>query len=44
MEFQTGTETSMHIQAPERGVDTAIHTEVMTTPVASSAHVVVEKP
>ncbi|MGF6207767.1 secretion type II protein [Pseudomonas sp. ADAK2] len=44
MEFQTGTETSMHIQAPDRGVDTAVHTEVMTTPVASSAHVVVEKP
>jgi general secretion pathway protein D len=44
MEFPTGTETSMHIQAPDRGMDTAIHTDVMTTPVASSAHVVVEKP
>ncbi|KAF2391595.1 MULTISPECIES: secretin N-terminal domain-containing protein [Pseudomonas] len=44
MEFQTGTETSMHIQAPERGMDSATRTDVMVTPVASSARVVVEKP
>ncbi|MDN3224833.1 secretin N-terminal domain-containing protein [Pseudomonas nunensis] len=44
MEFQTGTETSMHIQAPERGMDSAIRTDVMVTPVASSTRVVVEKP
>lgn len=44
MEFPTGTETSMRIQAPERGVATSIPAEGMTTPVASAAHVVVQKP
>lgn len=44
MEFPTGTETSMRIQAPERGVATSIPSEGMTTPVASAAHVVVQKP
>jgi general secretion pathway protein D len=44
MEVPTGTETSMRIQAPERGVATSSHTEGMTTPVASADHVVVQKP
>ncbi|MFI7800617.1 type IV pilus biogenesis and competence protein PilQ precursor [Pseudomonas sp. DD1] len=44
MEFPTGTETSMRIKAPERGVATSIPAEGMTTPVASAAHVVVQKP
>nr|WP_315492279.1 secretin N-terminal domain-containing protein [uncultured Pseudomonas sp.] len=44
MEFPTGTETSMRIKAPERGVAMSIPAEGMTTPVASAAHVVVQKP
>lgn len=43
MEFPTGTETSMHIQAPDRSMDTAIRTETMGTPVVAT-RVVVEKP
>jgi general secretion pathway protein D len=43
MEFPTGTETSMHIQAPDRSMDSETPTEVMKTPVAST-HAVVEKP
>jgi general secretion pathway protein D len=43
MEFTTGTETSMHIQAPDRGIDSTSPTETVGAPVAST-HVVVEKP
>ncbi|WP_397448557.1 secretin N-terminal domain-containing protein [Pseudomonas sp. NA-150] len=43
MEFQTGTETSMHMQAPDRGFESAQQAKPLaTTPIA--AHVVVEKP
>ncbi|MDR0279541.1 MAG: secretin and TonB N-terminal domain-containing protein [Paucimonas sp.] len=41
MEFPTGTETSLHIQAPERRVDEVIGSD---TPVATSTRVIVEKP
>ncbi|SDO66883.1 general secretion pathway protein D [Pseudomonas arsenicoxydans] len=44
MEFTTGTETSMHIQAPERGIETPIQNEHIDRPVASATTtVVVEK-
>ncbi|MFJ4374898.1 secretin N-terminal domain-containing protein [Pseudomonas japonica] len=41
MEFPTGTETSLHIQAPDRRLNEA---SVGETPVAASTAVVVEKP
>lgn len=44
MEFPTGTETSMHIQAPDRGMESAIRTEIINTPMAATTQVVVEKP
>jgi general secretion pathway protein D len=47
MEFTTGTETSMHIQAPDRRMETPIQNEHIDRPVAStstSTTVVVEKP
>jgi general secretion pathway protein D len=45
MEFPTGTETSMHIQAPDRRLQTPIQNEHIDRPVASnSIPVVVEKP
>jgi general secretion pathway protein D len=43
MEFPTGTETSMHIQAPDRGTPSTVNNNVMATPVASTVNVVVEK-
>jgi general secretion pathway protein D len=38
MEFQTGTETSMHVQAPSRDLNTGVNVEVQTSggPVAST--------
>ncbi|MGV8918049.1 MAG: secretin N-terminal domain-containing protein [Pseudomonas sp.] len=43
MEFQTGTETSMHMQAPDRSFETAQQPKALgSTPLA--ARVVVEKP
>ncbi|KMM77988.1 secretin N-terminal domain-containing protein [Pseudomonas deceptionensis] len=44
MEFPTGTETSMHIQAPERGMAPATRTEIINSPVATTTQVFVEKP
>ena len=44
MEFPTGTETSMHIQAPDRGMESAIRTEVIKSPMAATTQVFVEKP
>lgn len=44
MEFPTGTETSMHIQAPERGMEPATRTEIISSPMAASTQVFVEKP
>ena len=44
MEFPTGTETSMHIQAPERGMEPATRTEIINSPMAASTQVFVEKP
>ena len=44
MEFPTGTETSMHIQAPERGIAPATRTEIINSPVATTTQVFVEKP
>jgi general secretion pathway protein D len=44
MEFTTGTETSMHIQAPDRRIETPIQNEHIDRPVASATTtVVVEK-
>ncbi|MET1070465.1 MAG: secretin N-terminal domain-containing protein [Pseudomonas prosekii] len=43
MEFPTGTETSMHIQAPDRGTPSTVNNNVMAAPVASTVNVVVEK-
>jgi general secretion pathway protein D len=44
MEFTTGTETSMHIQAPDRRMETPIQNEHIDRPVASATTtVVVEK-
>ena len=44
MEFPTGTETSMHIQAPERGMEPATRTEIINSPMAATTQVFVEKP
>lgn len=44
MEFPTGTETSMHIQAPDRGMEPATRTEIINTPMAATTQVFVEKP
>ena len=44
MEFPTGTETSMHIQAPDRGMEPATRTEITNTPMAATTQVFVEKP
>ena len=44
MEFPTGTETSMHIQAPDRGMEPATRTEMINTPMAATTQVFVEKP
>jgi len=45
MEFPTGTETSMHIQAPDRRMQAPIQNEHIDRPVAvNSTTVVVEKP
>lgn len=44
MEFPTGTETSMHMQAPERGMAPATRTEIINSPVATTTQVFVEKP
>ena len=44
MEFPTGTETSMHIQAPDRGMEPATRTEIINTPMAATTQVFVQKP
>ncbi|MNI51828.1 Bacterial type II and III secretion system protein [compost metagenome] len=45
MEFTTGTETSMHIQAPDRSLQTTVTTDRLDRPVAATTpQVVIEKP
>ncbi|KRB01871.1 secretion type II protein [Pseudomonas sp. Root68] len=39
MEFQTGTETSMHIQAPDRSMSTTVQTNPMNAPIATTVTV-----
>ncbi|OPK11266.1 MULTISPECIES: secretin N-terminal domain-containing protein [Pseudomonas] len=44
MEFPTGTETSMHIQAPDRQLESAAAPAAIDRPVAVTTQVVIEKP
>jgi general secretion pathway protein D len=44
MEFPTGTETSMHIQAPDRRLESAAAPAAIDRPVAVTTQVVIEKP
>jgi general secretion pathway protein D len=45
MEFPTGTETSMHIQAPDRRMEAPIQNEHIDRPVAAATtQVFIEKP
>ncbi|WP_085718851.1 secretin N-terminal domain-containing protein [Pseudomonas sp. B28(2017)] len=39
MEFSTGTETSMHIQAPDRSMSTTVQTNPMSAPIATTVTV-----
>lgn len=39
MEFPTGTETSMHIQAPDRSMSTTVQTNPMSAPIATTVTV-----
>ncbi|NUT79033.1 secretion type II protein [Pseudomonas sp. C1C7] len=39
MEFTTGTETSMHIQAPDRSLQSSVQTQVLDRPVATNTSV-----
>ncbi|MNX96763.1 Type II secretion system protein D precursor [compost metagenome] len=39
MEFPTGTETSMHIQAPDRSMSTTVQVNPMTAPIATTVTV-----
>jgi general secretion pathway protein D len=39
MEFSTGTETSMHIQAPDRSMNTTVQTGPMNAPIATTVTV-----
>ncbi|MCY1188356.1 hypothetical protein D9M73_294550 [compost metagenome] len=39
MEFPTGTETSMHIQAPDRSMSTTVQANPMIAPIATTVTV-----